>query len=173
MVWAPSAIYWASIQLLLVITLILLFFVILLINFSKKDSSLKEGFPQELAYHIFSTGCIVMSSLLHLVRPQFVLAGSRVGGAPVAAQMVWELWGTISGHLCQIYTSLFLATSPAHTDTSHWRKWGNDKKQIWGSPCFPQVVRQTDTVFWPSPVSLQGSVFIWATLLSLLCLWFT
>lgn len=55
---------------------------------------------------------------------------SRVWGASVLAQMVWELWEIINGHLCSIYTSLLLAMCPARIDTFHWKmlgKWQETK----------------------------------------------
>lgn len=74
-----------------------------------------------------------MSSLLHPVKPHFGLAAAGF----VLAQMLWDLWGTISARLCSVCTSLFLCAQ--HTQTLLTGKYREkDKKQsLCGIPLFP------------------------------------
>lgn len=73
--------------------------------------------------------------------------------------------GALGDHQWSLVLNLHLST-PGNVPSTHrhfplenvGKMAGN--KVCGGSPSFPQIIRQTDTVFWPSPVFLQGSVFI-------------
>lgn len=109
-----------------------------------------------------------MSSLLHPVRPHFGLAAAGF----VLAQMLWDLWGTISARLCSVCTSLFLWAQ--HTQTLLTGKyWEKDKKQsLRDSPLSHRLLgSQTQC---SDQVLFSKALFSFrATPPSLLCLWFT
>lgn len=109
-----------------------------------------------------------MSSLLHPVRPHFGLTAAGF----VLAQMLWDLWGTISARLCSVCTSLFLCAQ--HTQTFLTGKyWEKDKKQsLRDSPLSHRLLgSQTQC---SDQVLFSKALFSFrATPPSLLCLWFT
>lgn len=169
MAWAPSI---HLLRLYSAFALFLLFF-FPFNKFSKKGSSLKQGFPQEPTYHIFFhwMHCDVLCTRSC---QDIVWSGSEQG---LKSPLWLHRWSGSSGGPSVVghvqFTPLCFWQCAHHTQTfplENVRKMTRNKV-YGGFPSFPQIIRQiqcSDQV-----LSFCRALFSFtATLLSLMCLWF-